>query len=124
MVKKNKHRAGRKKREKILRAQLLALSEGRSTKSIIKPTARIAPRAQEPHQREPVAPLVDLTIEEPLQFNPYSSSDEEIEFLAEVTADDSANLEPLDPHIEFRHNVTQLFVNLEEYARSIFEITE
>jgi len=124
MVKKNKHRAGRKKREKILRAQLRALSEGRSAKSTIKPIARITPQAQEPLQRDPVPPLVDLTVEESLQFNPYPSSDEEIEFLEEVTADNIVNLEPLDPHIEFRHDVTQLFVNLEEYARSIFEITE
>jgi len=124
MVKKNKHRAGRKKREKILRAQLRALTEGKSANSTIKQIARIAPQAQEPLRRDPVAPLVDLTIEEPLQLNPYPSSDEEIEFLGEVTADDNVNLEPLDPQVEFRHNVTQLFVNLEEYARSIFEITE
>jgi len=70
MVKKNKHRAGKKKREKILQAQLRALSEGKPAKSIIKPIVRVAPQAQEPPRRDPVAPLVDLTIDEPINSTP------------------------------------------------------
>jgi len=127
MIKKNRHRAGRKKREKILRAQLRALSEGKHT-VISRPIVRVNPQIREPtvQQQNPPVPLIDLTNdfvnEVPLLNNTYSS-DDEVEFIEETPAVNN-ELEPLDPGIEFRHNVTQLFINLEEYARTVFEISE
>jgi len=135
MVKKNTHRAGKRKREKILRAQLRALLGEKPTSPKVKPIVRVTPQIQEPPRSAPVVPLVDLTNDEsaepipiinnvPLQFNPYYPSDDEVEFLQGIPVNDNANLEPLDPDTEFRHNVTQLFIDQEEYARSIFETTE
>jgi len=133
MIKKNRHRAGRKKRERILRAQRALVEE----KQIVhRPIVRVNPQLREPiiQQRESLIPLIDLTDElesvnpVPLVNDASSSndayySDNEVEFLEEVPAENH-ELKPLDPDIEFRHNVTQLFIDLEEYARTIFEISE
>jgi len=135
MIKKNRHRAGRKKREKILRAQLRALLEEKPTVTS-RPIVRVNPQIREPiiQQRNPAVPLIDLTNDiEPfnpvhlindilLLNNPYYS-DDVVEFLEEVPTVNH-ELESLDPEVEFRHNVTKLFIDLEEYARSIFEVSE
>jgi len=89
----------------------------------------VPPQPREPaqHNNNLAIPLIDLTFDEqPNQFidvtNDLPNSDNEVEILEiEPPAD---NLEPLDPDVEFRHNVTQLFIDLEEYARSIFNLPE
>jgi len=135
MIKKNRHRAGRKKREKILRAQLRALLGENHTK-VLRPIVRVDPQIREPiiQQPNPAVPLIDLTddteqanldniVNDPPLLNNFHQSDDEVEFLEEIPIINQ-ELEPLDPNVEFQHNVTQLFIDLEAYARSIFEITE
>jgi len=135
MIKKNRHRAGRKKREKILRAQLRALLGEKHTKAL-RPIFRVDPQIREPiiQQPNPSVSLIDLTndteqanldniINDVPLLNHFHQSDDEVEFLEEILIINQ-ELEPLDPDVEFQHNVTQLFIDLEAYARSIFEITE
>jgi len=128
-----------------LRAQLRALLEERRALTP-RLTATVSPQI-----REAVIPppqplvtnhrpqnnsilLVDLTDEEqtdnlnhivndePLLNNSQDSEDDII-FLDEVPSSNEV-LEPLDPDIEFHHNISQLFIDLEAYARNVFENIE
>jgi len=125
-----------------LRAQLRALLEERRALTP-RLTATVSPQI-----REAVIPpppplvanhrpqnnsifLIDLTDEDETDnvnhvvndeslLNDSQDSEDDIIFLNAVP---SANevLEPLDPDIEFHHNISQLFIDLEAYARNIFE---
>jgi len=69
MVKKNRHRAGRKKRERILRAQQRALELEASNR----PTVLVLFQQKEPLEPEnltpePAVPIIDLTDEDPPFF--------------------------------------------------------
>jgi len=110
-----------------------------------KPTAQISPTLRElvePQNDGPVIPLVDLTADDPLltesfldnilenAYDPVTERDLEIiDGDLEIIEDQRnvspvlarrQNLEPLDPDVEYRNTVTQIFIDLEQYARSVF----
>jgi len=74
----------------------------------------------------PAIPLVDLTEENTV---PYLDPDSDIEIIeqehpaltdnAAHSNDDTTPLEPLDPDAEYHQNLTRIFVNLDEYARTV-----
>jgi len=146
MVKKNRHRAGRRKKERILRAQQRAALELIQSALPTPPVGRVAPiirETPEPVPRGPAVPLVDLTEESipvlditeentiPLN-NSAADDEDEIEILnvLPLTSLNSLNtppveqsppeLEPLDPETEYRQNITRIFFDIDQYARSVF----
>jgi len=64
-------------------------------------------------------------IDDPPLLNTLQDSDDDVVFLEEIpAAPNNEQLEPLDPNAEFHYGISQLFVNLEAYARSVFETIE
>jgi len=134
MVKKNRHRAGRRKKERILRAQQRAALELAHAAIPTRPIGRIVPIAREVPEPEPrgsAVPLIDLTEENTVPFdNDHSENEIEILDVLPSTSSNSLNtpsaellpleLEPLDPETEFRQNITRIFFDIDQYARSIF----
>jgi len=136
-IKKNWHRAGRKKRERIQRVQhRIQQAAAELVAPIIPPrqVASIQPRVREPLPqaipfplpRDPPAqeiPLVDLTSEDTIPYVGLNDHIEVIDLEPTVQADlvEENLLEPLDPDIEYRHNIHRIFITLEEYARNAFD---
>jgi len=137
MVKKNRHRAGRKKRERILRARQREAAELVASVGPARQIVRVQPQPREPPapearpeqrvllEQEPF--LVDLTEEDtvsPLnnENDPYLDSENDIEIIDEIPLAPANNifLEPLNPDVEYHQNLTRIFINLEEYARGVF----
>jgi len=145
MIKKNRHRAGRKKRERILRAQQRATLETQESRNITRPIIRVAPRTREltePETRGPAVPLIDLTDENTIPLIDLFQDDthhrdsdlidiggdSDIEILnselstsPDVHNENPPALEPLDPDTEYRQNISRIFINLDRYARSVFD---
>jgi len=146
MIKKNRHRAGRRKRERILRAQQRALLAAVNLPEPTRPILRVEPIRQEPTvpgPTNPAIPLVDLTEEDTIPLDEFLSDNvatryddfyEPIETYSDVeileqdppvspdSRDENENtLEPLDPNFEFRQNISYLFMHIDEYARSVLD---
>jgi len=147
MIKKNRHRAGRKKRERILRAQQRALLAADLLPEPTRPIHRVEPIRQEPTvpgPTTPIIPLVDLTEEDTILLDDLPTDNvanrydfyEPIETYSDVEildqdpplspdsrdVNESINtLEPLDPNFEFRQNISYLFMHIDEYARSVLD---
>jgi len=94
MIKKNRHRAGQKKRERILRDQQRALFTSRDTITpVLKPTVRVTPQPREPAEpvnHGPAIPLVDLTEDDTIHLielpreDTLGSNDSGIEVLDDI----------------------------------------
>jgi len=106
MVKKNRHRAERKKRERILRAQQRISFDSGASINLTRQTARVLSQQREIPEFE--IPLVNLIEEDaPLSLNNDIESVEnnnDIEILYDKPPmsfhfhnENSLNLEPLDP---------------------------
>jgi len=141
-----KHRAGRRKKDRILRAQQRAALELLDSALPTRPVGRVTPIVQElpePELRAPAVPLVDLTEdptpildlteEETIPFNDNTTdSESEIEILNELppafshlpdtppARSPSTELEPLDPETEYGQNISRIFFDIDQYARSVF----
>jgi len=74
------------------------------------------------HTEDDTINLIELPRE-----NIHRFDDSDIEILNEIhnassdRNEDIQPLEPLDPDVEYRQTITHLFVNLDQYARSIFD---
>jgi len=89
----------------------------------------------EPESHGPAVPLIDITEEDTVPFNNnVVDSENEVEILRVLPLTTTnppdttsaellppVELEPLDPEIEFRQNVTRIFFDIDRYARSIFD---
>jgi len=60
MVKKNRHHAGQKKRERILRAQQRATLKSGASINLIRPTVRVSPQPRELPEIENLDPAILL----------------------------------------------------------------
>jgi len=127
MIKKNRHRAGKRKRERILFAQRRAFEAAGPSAEVIRPVARVAPLIREPPPatNNPAVPLVDLTEEEAIPLinldgEDVERHDEDLEILEVLPRVDEniQNLEPLDPEAEYHPNITRIFFTLDQYERS------
>jgi len=140
MIKKNRHRAGRKKREMILRAQQRAALASEGSVRSTRPTIRVSPLTREttePENRGPPIPLVDLTEgnnitvvdlsdEDTLPLHGHRENSNDIEIintysLASSSHKDTVDLEPLVPDIEYNQNISHIFFTIDQYARSVFD---
>jgi len=98
------------------------------------------------HDPSPQAiPVIDLSDEETVSYNEYFDvyapvEEPRLELTPETSnlhnspievidleppppdndGDDTINLEPLDPDAEYRHNIQQMFIVIDEYARNVF----
>jgi len=59
--------------------------------------------------------LIDLRSNSPINYNSGNQSDTQTN-----PQDHETVLEPLDPNVEFRHDINRMFIALDEYARSAF----
>jgi len=78
---------------------------------------------------ENIIPLVDLSAEENTNPVIYDNigNDSDVEILSNESpaslnphSENLLRLEPLDPDLKYRQNITHIFFNLDEYARSVF----
>jgi len=73
----------------------------------------------------PAVPNSFNSINDPPLLNTSQDSDDDVVFIEEISAaPNNEQLEPLDPNAEFHFDISQLFANLEAYARSVFETVE
>lgn len=147
MVKKNRHRAGRRKREALEQARLATLNQAyeQFENFIGRPVARVEPQPARHPPSPPgrAIPLVDLADEDtvPLDQVPElirraenAVNRQEIETIDLIDTDDETPaqevhsvpaiqnyLEPLNPEAPYDNAViSQLFLTIEEYARDVF----
>jgi len=85
-------------------------------------------RETEPAIHNPAVPLIDLTGEETVPLidlvdGDIERPDDDVEILEVLshTNENTQQLEPLDPDTEYRQMITHLFVDLDQFARSIFD---